>query len=299
MPIVVRVPASTTNLGPGFDALGLALALHNRIEIDFAETPTVTVVGEGAGRLPADPSNLAYRVAADLCEAAGRPRPTLALRLHNAVPVRRGLGSSSTAIVGALVAANALLGEPFSREELLRRAVAIEGHPDNVTPTLLGGFQVVTMIGDRPVHVRLPFPPELTAVVAIPDREIETEHARAVLPPTVPSDDAVFNVGRVALLLAALAARRWEWLGAAMEDRLHQPYRAPLLPGFAEAIAAARAAGADGACLSGSGSALLALTRREPAAVGEAMVAALARAGTRATWRALPCDEEGAVVESA
>ncbi|MBI3911470.1 MAG: homoserine kinase [Armatimonadetes bacterium] len=298
MIVRIRVPASTTNLGPGFDALGMALRLHNRLEVEAAARPAVEIEGEGADRLPADPSNLVYRTAADLLAEAGRPQPALRIRLRNEVPVGRGLGSSATAIVGGLLAANALLGEPFSREELLRRAVQLEGHPDNVTPALMGGLQVVTRAAGEVIHLRLPTPAGLHAVVAVPDLEIATADARAVLPACVAREDAVFNVGRAALLVAALTQGRPDLLGAGMADRLHQPYRARLLPGFEAALAAARAAGACGACLSGSGSSLLALTRGQVAEVGAAMCDALHAAGLRCRWMALEVDEQGAVLEA-
>lgn len=300
--VVVRVPASTANLGPGFDALGLALALYNRLRVEPAAGATsVEVSGEGAGLLETGADNLVFRAAARLAQVAGRVLPPLRIRLENAIPVSRGLGSSSTAIVGGLMAANVLLGEPLDREALLRLAVEMEGHPDNVTPALLGGFQVTCLDGAQLHHLRLPAPAGLLrAVVCVPDRPVSTGDARRVLPESYSRRDAVFNLSRTALLVAALLRGEMALLGPAMEDRIHQPYRAALIPGFWEALAAARAAGAAGACLSGSGSTMLALVAGPTAldaAVGEAMAAAVRGAGAEARWLALQVDEAGAVVE--
>lgn len=302
MDIEVRVPASTTNLGPGFDALGLALKLYNRLRFRLVEGPVrVEVDGEGAGELDTGPDNLVYRAAARLYSEAGQPAPALQIHLNNSIPMSRGLGSSSTAIVGGLVGANALLGNPLDRERLLALAVEMEGHPDNVTPALLGGFQVAAMTEDGLVHLRLPTPRGLHAVVCVPDVAVSTAETRDALPSSYSREDAVFNIGRTALLVAGLLTGETGALRAAMEDRIHQPYRAALVPGFYAAIRAALDAGAAGACLSGSGSAMLALTTGRETEIGEAMVAAVREAGTgaEARWMRLDVDEEGAVVEAA
>ena len=300
--VTVRVPASTTNLGPGFDALGLALALHNEITLipTDAKRVTVEVEGEGADSadLPRDERNLVYRAAERVYAAVGETAPSMMIRLLNRVPLARGLGSSSTAVIGGLLGANRLLGDPLDQEALLRIAVEMEGHPDNATPALLGGLQVASLVDGELTHLRLPTPGGLEAVVCVPEVEISTEAARRALPATVPHGDAVFNVGRVALLVAALTQGRPDLLRRAMEDRLHQPYRAALLPGFRAALEAALTAGAAGACLSGSGSTLLALTTGHADAVGEAMAAALASHGVSARAMALAIDETGAVVQT-
>lgn len=296
----VRVPASTTNLGPGFDALGLALRLHNRIRISETDGPVrVITSGEGAGILETGDTNLVYRAVQRLCREAGVAAPALEIRLENAIPVSRGLGSSSTAIVGGLVAANALLGSPLDREQVLNLAVEIEGHPDNVTPALLGGFQITSLTEEGLIHLSIPPPAGLRAVVCIPEASVSTAEARRVLPQSYSRHDAVFNIGRVSLLVAALLTGETSLLRPAMQDRIHQPYRAALVPGYAEAIQGALDAGAVGSCLSGSGSTMLALTTGGEEAVGAAMVRAVEAAGTAARWLALDVDTEGAVVESA
>jgi homoserine kinase len=297
--VAVRVPASTTNLGPGFDALGLALRLYNRIELRVTEGPVrVEVSGEGAGLLQTGADNLVYHAAACLYQQTGQEAPPLEIRLRNGIPVSRGLGSSSTAIVGGLVGANALLGGPLDREQLLALAVEMEGHPDNVTPALLGGFQVTSMGDEGLIHLRIPHPEELRVVVCIPDASVSTAEARRVLPEKYSRGDAVFNIGRVALLVAAVLTGETGMLRIAMQDRVHQPYRAALLPGFSAAIQGALDAGAAGACLSGSGSTMLALTTRDEATIGEAMVAAVRAAGVDARWLELDVDTEGAVLEA-
>lgn len=297
--VTVRVPASTTNLGPGFDALGLALQRYNRLHVALGEGPVrVDVEGEGAGLLEPGAENLVYRAMCRLYDEVKQPHPSVHIRLENSIPVSRGLGSSSTAIVGGLVAANALLGEPLSREQVLALAVEIEGHPDNVTPALLGGFQVTSLTEEGLIHLRIPTPSGLRAVVCVPEAAVSTAAARQVLPQQYSRADAVFNIGRVSLLVAALLTGNTEVLRPAMQDRIHQPYRAALIPGFEGVIQGALDAGAVGACLSGSGSTMLALTCGHETAVGEAMVAAVRAAGVEARWFALDVDEEGAIVEA-
>jgi len=292
----VQVPATTTNLGPGFDALGLALTLYNCVTVTSSASWETSVVGEGARSIPRDHRNLAARAVRRCFAEAGREPPSLRLTLENRIPVARGLGSSAAAIVGGLVAANRLLPEPLSTDRLLAIAAELEGHPDNVTPALLGGLQVACVDQGMIRRLQLPVPSSLRAVVAIPEVEISTEKARSVLPAFVPRRDAVFNVGRAALLVAAMATGATTLLGTAMDDRLHQPYRADLLPGFEAALAAARDAGAAGACLSGAGSALLALVTGDEEAVGGAMCTALGNHGVRARWLLLGVDEAGAQV---
>jgi homoserine kinase len=290
----IRVPASTTNLGPGFDALGMALQLYNSVSVEWAETPLVAVAGEGARTIQRDSRNLAYRAAAAYLEAAGEPARPLRIELQNAIPVGRGLGSSAAAIVGGLLGAGALCGSPLPAQRVLQLAFEMEGHPDNVAPALLGGFQTACLVEEQVVSLRLPTPRGLGVVLAIPDMPLATERARAALPAFVPRRDAVFNVGRACLLLGALGEGRLDLLGVAMDDRLHQPYRSELLPGFPAALAAAREAGAAGACLSGAGSTLLAFVAGENPSVGAAMCAALAAHGVPARPLVVAIDEEGA-----
>ena len=295
MRVHVTVPATSANLGPGFDALGLALALHNEVTAVEAEGVRVRIEGEGARRLPRGADNVVARGVRLAYEAAGRHFRGCDLHCVNRVPTARGLGSSAAAWVGGLVAGNALLGAPLSREALLGLAARAEGHPDNVAAALYGGLTVSCADADTVTAVALPVPATLGWVVLIPAVTSATAEARAVLPPSVPLADAVFNVQRVALLLASLQARRLDALGRALDDRLHQPYRLRLFPWMPDVVAAARAAGALGCVLSGAGPTLLAVVLGDSRGVGGAMEAALRRAGIEGVARALAVDAEGTV----
>jgi homoserine kinase len=295
----VRVPASSANLGPGFDALGLALALHNEVVAEDADGVRVTVEGEGAGRLATNERNVVARGVSAAYEAAGRRFRGCGLRCVNRIPLARGLGSSAAAWVAGLVAGNALNGSPLDRNALLALAARAEGHPDNVAAALFGGLTVSCVGADEVRAVKLPVPPQLRWIVLVPVMTSSTVEARAVLPASVPRADAVFNVQRVALLLGALQAGQLETLRAALEDRLHEPYRLKLFPWMPDVTAAARKAGALGCVLSGAGPALLAVANApEAEAVGRAMEDALRRAGLEGAARALAVDEQGAVASS-
>jgi homoserine kinase len=294
MSIVVRVPATSANLGPGFDVLGLALGLYNEIVYDEAGRVTVTIEGEGAGRLDTGAGNVVARAVRMAYEAAGRRFPGAAIRCINRIPPARGLGSSAAAWVGGLVAANAMLGSPLERDTLLTLACRAEGHPDNVAAALLGGLTVSCVAGETVVALSLPVPANLLWVVLVPETESSTSEARAVLPDTVKRADAVFNLQRMGLLLAALASGRVDVLGAAMEDRLHQPQRQTLFPWMDAVRQAALEAGALGCVLSGAGPSLLAAVRGVAQPVAGAMERALASAGVAGRAHSLPVDTVGA-----
>jgi homoserine kinase len=256
----VTVPASTANLGPGFDALGMAFQLYATIEMQVAEKTEVQLAGAELGALSADKSNLLYQVAAQLFEQAGLAAPELSIKAKSDIPLTRGLGSSAAAIVGALVAANSLAGDPFSREELFAMASRLEGHPDNVGAAMFGGIVVSAMPEDphQPVpYVRFSPPAGLRVMVVIPDFWLSTEKARQVLPEVYSKRDVIYNVGHSSLLVAALAYGRLDLLAQAMRDRLHQPYRAELVPGLTDILEGAPRHGALGAALSGAGPTIL------------------------------------------
>ncbi|MGE0707770.1 MAG: homoserine kinase [Planctomycetota bacterium] len=296
----VRCPATTANLGPGFDVLGLALARHNLFSFSPSATFELEAHGEGAERLPRDPREHLGVVAYQGARAAlGLPPvPGLRVEVEVGIPPARGLGSSATATAAGLLAAEAHAGRALPLARRLELATELEGHPDNVVPCLLGGLvAAAARPGQPPVALRLPLPPGGPAwVVAIPrSLELSTREMRAALPAEVPFGDAVFNVGRVALLVGALLRGEAEALGVALEDRLHQPHRGRHIPGFAALGAAARAAGAHGLVISGSGPTLLAPS---PPARAEAVRAALAEtwaaAGIEARCEVLDLDEQGA-----
>ncbi len=297
--IRVRVPATTANLGPGFDAVGLAVRIHNTLTLEAGERPEIEIRGEGEQTLPRDASHLGYRAALAVVERAqGRsPRPR-AFRIvqHNQIPLARGLGSSAAAIVGGAVAANALLGGPLDSQALLDLATELEGHPDNVAPALLGGAVVCARTPGGVRWMRL-VPPRLPVVLAVPDYAVSTEEARRLLPQQVPFADAVFNVTRTALLIAALTAGRADLFDEATRDRLHQPYRERLIPGLAQVFDAARRAGAYGVALSGSGPAVVAFG--DAPGIGAAMVDAFRAAGAGCRAFDVGIDTDGAVVETA
>ncbi len=290
----VQVPATTANLGPGFDALGLALSLHNEIELSLAEDIHIEIAGEGADKLPRDETHLVLHSATRLARQYGHEIAGFHLRQCNRIPLARGLGSSSAAIVAGLVAANELLALGLSAEELVPLAAEIEGHPDNVTPALLGGLTVCCANGQLS-YLKLP-PPDLKVVVAVPDFEISTEAARKVLPSEIPHRDGVHNVAHVAMTLGALVAGRYELLRESMEDKLHEPYRAHLVPGFPCVKKAALAAGAYGVCLSGSGPTIAAFVGQNEEEIAASMCAAFLEAGVQARTLILKPEKKGATV---
>jgi homoserine kinase len=297
MRVTVRVPATSANIGPGFDVLGLALSLHNVVTAEESDGVTVAIEGEGAGSLPTGAHNVVARGVRQAFEASGRPFRGVALRCVNRIPPSRGLGSSAAAWVAGLVAGNALAGGGLPCDALLDAAARAEGHPDNVAAALLGGLTVSCASGDRITAISLPVPTALGWVVLGPEAQGSTREARAVLPPAVPRADAVFNLQRVSLLLAALGAGRLDLLPTALDDRLHQPARWRLFPWLPAAVAAARAAGALGCVLSGAGPSLLAAVEGSGESVARAMEAALRAEGGSGRAVALSVDATGATWE--
>ena len=303
MRVRVTVPASGGNTGPAFDSLGVAYALSNEVVLDTERAGEDAVEGEGAEALRRGETNL-VRAAIGRFEAeTGRKLPPYRLELVNRIPFGRGLGSSAAAIIGGLLAADAAAGTGLGRDRLLRMAVAIEGHPDNVAPALCGGA-VLTVFDegrlDGPLTV-VPFavPADWRAALYVPDLVIPTKQARAILPASVPRADAVFNHGRTALLAAAFSQGRPEFLRVAMQDRLHQPYRAKIYPQMEALIRAGLDAGAWGACMSGAGSAILAIAHESKAAAAAAgMARAAASLGLPGRTLVLEIPREGASVRS-
>ena len=284
--IRVAAPATTANLGPGYDCLGMALDIWNTLQIEpllqDAE-PSVTVSGEGAGELEEDTGNLVYRSMEFLFRELDRPMPPVRVSCDNEIPLARGLGSSAAAIAGGLAAANALAGGEFSPRELLEIAATIEGHPDNVAAAVMGGLQLVVTEETTLYTVPVSVPAEMHAVVFIPDVRIATSDARAVLPQQLSVADAVHNMSRVALLVAGMATNHPEYLSIATQDKLHQPYRQPLFPAMKLLMKAANDAGALGAFLSGSGSTVLALTKGREMTVAYEMAEAARQASVEGT----------------
>jgi homoserine kinase len=306
--VVVEVPATTANLGAGFDALALALDLKDRFEVDLLPGAGLEVEVEGEGAGPGEISRgpddrFVQALETGLRWALGQLPPGLGwcVRMRNEIPLARGLGSSAAATVGGLVAADAFAGGRLNERRMLTLAVELEGHPDNVAAALLGGFVVTAMVEGRPETMRFDAPRDLRAVIFVPDLRLSTAAMRTVLPATVPHRDAVFNVGRVALGVAGLASGRTDMLRVLTEDRLHEPYRTEVYPALPALIAAARKAGALGACLSGSGSSVIAFgdSVHGLAAVESALLAAAAEADLTGSVRIVMPRNAGAVAVEA
>ncbi len=263
-----------------------------------AAKPSLRIAGHGRDELPRGDDNLMLRSAAELARRAGRALPPLAWRAHHDVPLARGLGSSSTAIVAGLLAADSLLDLTLSRDELVRLAADLEGHPDNVAPALLGGL-TLCLPGAEPLQVaRLDPHPDLRIVLLMPQFQVSTHDARRVMPAQVPLADAVFNLSRAAAMVAALREGLWPLLGEATRDRLHQPYRLPLMPGVDRVMEAARQAGAHGAAVSGSGPSVAAFCTDAAPRVARAMLQAASGAGMAATVALAGLDLRGARVRA-
>ena len=295
----VRVPATTANLGPGFDCLGLALDLWNEVSFSLeGDGVVVTAAGPGAEALPGDAGNLIARSFLRLCEEAGRAAPA-GLRIHSElrVPPSSGLGSSAAAVTAGLLGANALLGHPFERPRLLELAAAIEGHPDNVAATVLGGLTVVVRRGDRLLTKKI-LVPEVHVALVVPELPFSTKAARAGLPEEVSMEDAVFNLGRTPLVVEALRTGDLELLHDVMEDRLHQAARLKLIPGAQIAWVAAQRAGAAAVAISGSGPSLVAFVGlgTDALRVARAMAEAFAGEGIGARPLGLRASAVGATV---
>jgi len=265
--VVVEVPASSANLGAGYDCLGVALELTNRVELEVRSWSRgaieMTIDGEGRNELTEDRDNrFVQALEATLVTARGELPSGIGWRIdmRNRIPLSRGLGSSAAASVAGVVAANTLLGNPLSVAEQLKVVTEIEGHPDNAAAALLGGFVVAAAVGTEVEAMRFDVPRDLRTVLFIPDLRLPTTAMRQALPTDVPLADAVWNLGAVGLGVAGLAAGRTDLLRHLTVDRLHEPYRAAAYPQLPRLVQAARDAGALGACLSGAGSTILAFT---------------------------------------
>lgn len=297
--IAITVPGTTANLGPGFDCLGAALTIYNRFVFSRSSANKIAVTGLEAARVKTDESNLVYQSFLRLYQHIDRTPPPVSIEIELGVPLARGLGSSATAIAGGLTGANALAGSPLSMSEIVDLAIEIEGHPDNVVPSLLGGCQLAaTDRSGKWVICSLNWHPEVIPVVVIPNFELSTAAARRVLPTNYSRADAIFNTAHLGLLVPALASGNGEWLGAALQDRIHQPYRQTLIPGYEKVRSAAIEAGAYEMVISGAGPTLLALTSPELAErTIEAMKSAWSREGIESEARSLRLDYAGVKVD--
>jgi len=261
--MVLNVPASSANLGPGFDSFGFALDVWNRVLVQRADKFSMHVVGEGADRISTGKDNLLVQMTEKVLNSLGKPMPPLRFECQNAVPPTRGMGSSSAALVAGLAAGLALGGKdltsPATKKLLLQLAANEEGHADNVAPAIYGGFQIAICNEGHWITQRVNIPEGLQCVLFIPDEEMPTSEARACLPTSVSYEDAIFNISRAAMLVNCFATNQFDPLRMSMADRLHQQYRSHMFP-FEPIIKGALEAGAYGAFLSGAGPTVLAIT---------------------------------------
>jgi homoserine kinase len=296
----LRVPATTANLGPGFDTLGLALSIYNYVSIKLLPQGQVKISVEGptgSEFIAQDENNLVVRAARRVFTKVGAEPSGLELHMELHAPLARGLGSSASAIVAGMAGANELLGRPLSSEELLDEMVEMEGHPDNVVPCYRGGLTASLALPEGLAIQRTSPHESLQFVLFVPEYELETSRARAAIPKTISVRDAVFNISRVIHVYRGIESGEVDMLSSAMEDCLHQPYRIPLIKGYQETADAALEAGAAGVCISGAGPTILAIVKEENAeSVHDAGLAILSELGVSAMGLIAQADNEGCTI---
>jgi homoserine kinase len=304
MKFEIRVPASTSNLGPGFDCFGLALKLYLTVGATVvpraAEQCKVTTTGAKENEaLPRNAVNLIYRAMSFAVQREGARLPPVELLVHNEIPLASGLGSSAAAIVAGIKLGGLITSNQIPNERIQVYATEFEGHPDNVAASLYGGFLTSTVCSDGTViSAKFPWPAEIRAVVVSPHSQLPTHVARAALQRTVSRQDAVYNLQRTALFTAALAQQRYDLFWEAMHDRLHQPQRESLVPGLAEALALPRMPGLLGIALSGAGPSIVALVNGNEEAIGARLASCFQARRIESTVRILDVDNEGCQVTS-
>lgn len=297
MQVTVTIPATSANLGPGFDCLGLALSLYHTVTFTVTETPGLTIItsGEDTHKVPTDESNLVWQSARLIFDRFNEYPTGLHIQQENEIPVGSGLGSSSTAVLAGLFGANTILDNPLTRAEVLQIATNLEGHPDNVAPAVHGGLILGVQEENRlliePISI-----PDMEVVVVLPDYNLPTSEARAALPQELSLQDAIFNSSRIALLIRALETGNYDLLPSAMQDRFHQPHRIPLITGMADAMDAAKDAGAAAVALSGAGPSLIAFAPSNHAQIGQAAADAFKQHGLNSRRWILSVDTQGTAV---
>lgn len=276
--IVVKVPATSANMGPGFDSLGIALDVWNEVRISKGPF-SIKIDGTGEEELPKDTSNLVYKSFSKVFEEIDEIVPEVKLSCTNRIPLTRGMGSSSAALIGGLMSGNAMAGSPLSTSEILNIGAKIEKHPDNVAPALLGGVQIGIYDQEKLITANVPFPEDLRVVLYVPNQVMPTDQARNILAPKVAREDAVYNIGRSALLVQSLVTGDLQNLKYATQDMIHQPQRQKQFFPMKNIIKAAMEAGAFGAFLSGAGSSILAFTKGREYTIGYEMADAAMKSG--------------------
>jgi homoserine kinase len=293
-----RVPASTSNLGAGFDALSLALQKYLNVAVEPAANMEIVARGADAVSIPTTPDNLILRVGASIASQRNRKLPPFRMTIDNEIPLARGMGSSAAAIIAGITCYELVAEEKLSEREMFQYALEFESHPDNLAAAFRGGLVATAMADDGEVLIaKLSVADGIRPIVVIPEFELSTEKARGVLPQSYSRKDAVYNIQRSALAVAALTTGNWAHLREAMRDRIHQPYRAPLIPGFEE-ILALNTPGLLSVALSGAGPTVLAMAKPADAeSVGRAIVDVFAKHGVKATPSVVTIDTEGRVFQ--
>ncbi len=312
MKVSVKVPATTANMGPGFDCLGMALPIYNTITIEETVLPgtgiEINVMADSDSidqlsldHIPSDENSIVYKAVELLYNSIGQTPSELKINIHSNIPVARGLGSSSSVIVGALIAANELLGRPADEVALLSIACEIEGHPDNITPAIVGGLVISSQEDDGSVVYRkLEWPQEWAVTVCVPDFELSTDIARSVLPSEVPMKDAIFNAKRLAMFVEAIHTKDSELMKLALQDRLHQPYRMKLVPGLDKIIDKLKHFEIVLGCvLSGAGSSILIISEKNNVdKIKEVVHETWADLNIKSTLKTLSVENNGAQIIS-
>lgn len=293
----IRVPATSGNLGPGFDTIGMAFELYNYVYFDFIPSGLeIEISGEGVNEISRGEDNIVYQAALKVFEKINFQPKGLKIVLENNIPITRGLGSSASIIVGGMVAANEISGGHLSENQILKMAVDMEGHPDNVAPALFGGVTAAVNGINSVDYIKIIPPKDLHAIVAIPDFQLSTKVARQVIPTMIDRSDAVFNIGRTSLMIGALLKGDLVLFGKMMEDRLHQPYRMSLIPGMRDVFIDAKEAGALSVAISGAGPTLIAFVVGDGEKVAEAMTKAFRKHKINSQTLDLLPDHNGIII---
>ena len=292
-----RVPAGTSNLGAGFDTLGLALEIYLRVRIEPASKTEIVALGVDSAEIPTTSDNLILRVANRVAALRNRELPPFRITIANEIPLMRGLGSSAAAIIAGITCYELAMQETLTEREIFKYAFEFESHPDNLSPALRGGLVAACQSSDSEVFIaNLTVAPGVKSVIVVPEFEVSTQKARSVLPQSYTRKDAVYNIQRSALIVGALTTGNWPLLQEAMNDRVHQPYRASLIPGFEE-ILALRMPGMFGLALSGAGPTIFALADPAKAdAVGWEITGVFEKHGVKALPHVVNIDTEGRVI---
>lgn len=296
--IKLKVPATTANLGPGFDCMGIALDLYNYIEIEEIDSGLKISIEDDNDRkkVDKDENNLVFKAVKKVFEKVGYRTKGLRIHIKYHIPIARGLGSSAACIVGGMMAANEICGRKLELHELMEMAVEMEGHPDNVVPAIVGSYVISAYTENKVEYLRLDLPEEIRFIIAVPDFELKTSDARRILPEMVSLKDAVFNISRAALLAAAVAEKRYNLFHFFGKDRLHQPYRGKLIPGMDQVMKNAVEEGALGVFLSGAGPSIIALSLKDFEKIGSKMKEIFFLNGIRSTILITGVSKKGAEI---